>query len=188
MNISAVILAAGKSVRMGQQKMLLPWGSTTVLGKVIQTLQAVGAGDIVVVTNSKIAPQVTSYGVRVTLNDEGEMLESVQVGLQAQKSSAEATLICLGDQPQVEEENVRKVCEGFLQSKSRLVVPSYQMRRGHPWLIARELWDEILRLRQPESMRDFLNAHKGEIHYVECDSPSALQDLDTPSDYLKFKP
>jgi molybdenum cofactor cytidylyltransferase len=188
MNISAVILAAGKSVRMGQQKMLMPWGNTTVLGKVIETLQASGVEDIVLVTNSKIAPRVTSYKLQVTFNDGGEMLESIQLGLQAQKPSAEAALICLGDQPQVEEESVRKVCEGFRQNQSRIVVPSYQMRRGHPWLIARELWDEILNLRAPQSMRDFLNKHKDIIFYVECDSPKILQDIDTPADYLKYKP
>jgi molybdenum cofactor cytidylyltransferase len=188
MTISAVILAAGKSVRMGQPKMLMPWGNTTVLGKVIETLQAAGVEDIVIATNSKIAPQVTSYEFRVVLNDDGEMLESIQLGLQAQKPSVEATLICLGDQPQIEEENVWKVCAAFDQNKSRLVVPSYQMRRGHPWLVARELWDEILQLHAPESMRDFLNAHNKEIFYVECDSPKILQDLDTPADYLKYKP
>ena len=69
MNISAMILAAGKSVRMGQQKMLMPWGNTTVLGKVIETLQAAGVEDIILVTNSKIAPanyqlQITNYAQR----------------------------------------------------------------------------------------------------------------------------
>jgi molybdenum cofactor cytidylyltransferase len=195
MNISAVILAAGKSVRMGQSKMLMPWGNTTVLGKVVQTLQAAGVEDIIVVTNSILAPQVTGYELRVTLNDDGEMLESIQLGLRAllpppslRDTSPKGVLICLGDQPQVEEKSVRQVCEGFHQGKSRIVVPSYQMRRGHPWLIARELWDEILQLRAPKSMRDFLNAHKDEIFYVECDSPTILQDLDTPADYLKYKP
>ncbi|MCA2001389.1 MAG: nucleotidyltransferase family protein [Chloroflexi bacterium] len=188
MTISAVILAAGKSTRMGRQKLLMPWGNHTVLGKVIQTLQDAGVEDMILVTNSNLAPQVESYGRRMALNDEGEMLESVQIGLQAQKPSAEAALICLGDQPQIRESDIRRVCEGFRQSQARLVVPSYQMRRGHPWLIARELWGEILNLRAPQSMRDFLNAHPGEIFYVECDSPSTLQDLDTPEDYLKYKP
>ena len=123
MNISAIILAAGKSVRMGQQKMLMPWGNTTVLGKVIDTLQAAGIEDIVLVTNSKIAPQVTIYKLRVTFNDGGEMLTSIQLGLQAQKPSAEATLICLGDQPQVEERSVRNVSDAFRQNKSSI---SYQ--------------------------------------------------------------
>ena len=62
------------------------------------------------------------------------------------------------------------------------------MQRGHPWLIARELWDEVLQMRAPESMRDFLNMHKDDIFYVEHNSPSILQDLDTPADYLKYKP
>lgn len=197
MNISAVILAAGKSVRMGQQKMLMPWGNTTVLGKVIETLQAAGVKDITLVTNSTTALQITNYKhlhraqaqvLPITLNDGGEMLESIQLGLQAQKPTAQATLICLGDQPQVEERSVRNVCDIFRENQSSIVVPSYQMRRGHPWLIARKLWDEVLQMRAPESMRDFLNSHKDDIFYVECDSPSILQDLDTPADYLKFKP
>ncbi len=188
MNISAVILAAGKSIRMGQQKMLMPWGNTTVLGKVIETLQAAEVKNITLVTNSTTALQITNYKLPITLNDGGEMLVSIQLGLQAQKPSAEATLICLGDQPQVEERSVRSVCDAFRQNRSRIVVPSYQMRRGHPWLVTRELWDEVLQMRAPESMRDFLNAHKNDILYVEYDSPSILQDIDNPADYLKYKP
>jgi molybdenum cofactor cytidylyltransferase len=187
-NISAVILAAGKSTRMGQQKLLMPWGDTTVLGKVIETLQSAGVEDITLVTNSTTAIQITHHKLPITINDGGEMLESIQLGLQAQKPSAEAMLICLGDQPQVEEGSVRKVCDAFREKKSSIVVPSYQMRRGHPWLIAREFWGEILQLRAPESMRDFLNAHREDIFYVEHDSSSILQDLDTPEDYLKYKP
>jgi molybdenum cofactor cytidylyltransferase len=188
MSISAIILAAGKSVRMGQQKMLMPWGNTTVLGKVIETLRAAGVEDITLVTNSAIALQITTYKLPIILNNDGEMLESIQLGLQAQKPSAEATLICLGDQPQVKERSVRVVYKSFSENKSSIVVPSYQMRRGHPWLIARELWQEVLRMRAPESMRDFLNIHKNEIFYVEHNSPDILQDLDTPEDYSKYKP
>jgi molybdenum cofactor cytidylyltransferase len=188
MSISAIILAAGKSVRMGQQKMLMPWGNSTVLGKVMETLQAAEVEDIIVVTNSKIAPQITNYKLPITINDNGEMLESIQLGLEAQKPTAEATLICLGDQPQVEESSVRKVCTIFRENRSSIVVPSYQMRRGHPWLIARELWNEVLQMSAPESMRNFLNTHRNDIFYVELDTPSILTDLDTPADYLKYKP
>jgi len=194
MNISAVILAAGKSIRMGQPKMLMPWGNTTVLGKVIETIQQAGMEDILVVTGgarNEVENVAEKHNARVTHNKDyanGEMLESIQLGLQGQKAKSEAALICLGDQPQIEEGSVRKVCAAFRQNASRIVVPSYQMRRGHPWLIARELWGDVLKLRSPESMRDFLNTHKDNIFYVEHDSPSILQDLDTPADYLKYKP
>lgn len=158
-----------------------------MLGKVIQTLQNAGVNDIVLVTNSMIASQMADHELQITLNDEGEMLKSLQLGLRAQKPSAEAALICLGDQPQVGEGSVRSVCEAFLKSKSNLVVPSYRMQRGHPWLAARPVWDEILAMKG-ETMREFLNAHAEEIEYVNLDTPAILQDLDTPEDYLKYKP
>jgi len=97
-------------------------------------------------------------------------------------------LIGLGDQPQVQERSVRSVLDEYRKSGAALVVPSFQMRRGHPWLVARPHWDEILRMRSPASLRDFLNRHADEIHYVELDNQSILQDLDTPEDYLKSRP
>ena len=172
---------------MGQQKMLMPWGNTTVLGRVIRTLQDAGMEDIVLVTNSDILHSVEHLPIRVMLNDDGDMLSSLKAGVRIQKPAAQATLICLGDQPQMEEGSVRRVCEAFVKSRSNLVVPSYQMRRGHPWLVARPLWEEILSL-EAVSLREFLNAHASEIEYVNVDTPSILQDLDTPEDYLKYKP
>jgi molybdenum cofactor cytidylyltransferase len=62
------------------------------------------------------------------------------------------------------------------------------MRRGHPWLVARALWNEILALRPPESPRDFLNRHAADINYVEVETSSILADLDTPEDYQKTHP
>lgn len=194
MNVSAIILAAGKSSRMGQPKMLLPWGNTTVLGKVIETIQQIGIDDILVITGgakNDVEKIIASYQTRSVHNQDyvnNEMLESIQLGLQAQKPAAQAALICLGDQPQIEERCAQLVCDMFLAQKSSIVVPSYQMRRGHPWLIAREFWDEILHMQAPASMRDFLNKHSDDIFYINYDSPGVLQDLDTPADYLKYKP
>ena len=100
----------------------------------------------------------------------------------------EATLIGLGDQPQIQESSVRLICETYREYRSGLIVPSFQMRRGHPWLVTRRLWNEILELQPPESPRDFLNKHAGEIRYVNVDTRSILADLDTPEDYRKAHP
>ncbi len=194
MNISAIILAAGQSKRMRQPKMVLPWEKTTVLGKVIETIKLAGIEDILVVTGGAridVEEIVESYSARKTHNENyenEEMLASIQLGIKGQKAESEATLICLGDQPQVEEGCVRSICEAFLKHKSNIIVPSYQMHRGHPWLIAKDLWNYILQMQTPESMRDFLNRYKNEIQYVEYQTSSILQDIDTPEDYLKFKP
>jgi len=192
--IAAIVLAAGQSKRMGQPKMLLPWGRTTVLGQVIETLQRVPVPDIVVVTGGereKVEHLLEPYGVRTIYNEafaQGEMLSSLQCGLRAQRPQVQAALVCLGDQPQMEADTVRLLCEAYRSRLVGLIVPSYQRRRGHPWLVARLFWDELLAMRAPESPRDFLKRHADDIHYLEWNTPTILQDLDTLNDYLKFRP
>lgn len=191
--ISVIILAAGQSKRMGQPKMLLPWGKLTVIEHVIGTFLNAGIKDILVVTGGareQVESAISQDPVRKIHNSDyatGEMLSSIQCGLRAMLDQVEATLIGLGDQPQVQEKNVRLICEEYRRSKSSLVVPSFQMRRGHPWLVTRPLWNEILALKPPESPRDFLNGHADEIHYVSVDTQSVLADLDTPEDYEKSR-
>lgn len=192
--IAAIILAAGQSKRMGRPKMLLPWGPSTVIEHVITVFLQTGIEDIVVVTGGareQVEKVLRSYPVHKIHNskyEEGEMLSSLQLGLRVLPNRVQAALIGLGDQPQVQERSVRLVWEAYQETKSRLVVPSFQMRRGHPWLAARPLWDEILALQPPQSARDFLNRHAPEIHYVEVDTASILADLDTPEDYQKNRP
>jgi molybdenum cofactor cytidylyltransferase len=192
--ISAIILAAGQSKRMGQPKMLLPWGKSTVIEHVISTFLNAGIEDVIVVTGGArelVEGIISQYPVRKTHNagyEAGEMLSSIQCALRTMPYQAQAALIGLGDQPQVEEKNVRLIHEEFRASQSRLIVPSFTMRRGHPWLIGRPLWNEILDLKPPESPRDFLTRHADEIHYVSVDAPSILADLDTQEDYERSRP
>jgi molybdenum cofactor cytidylyltransferase len=206
MMISAIILAAGESSRMGQPKMLLPWANVSVLEHVISVFARAGIEDILVVTGAvreQIEEAVVKYGkyypVRSVHNknySQGEMLSSLQCGLHALtlptlsdvEQETAAALIGLGDQPQVQERSVRLVCETFMQTKSPLVIPSFQMRRGHPWLAANPLWAELLEMHPPQSARNFLNAHSGDIHYVNTDTPSIFADLDTPEDYQAAHP
>jgi molybdenum cofactor cytidylyltransferase len=191
--IAALVLAAGQSKRMGRPKMLLPWGETTVLEKVIATFKAAGIGELLVITGGdrEQVEELVGESARILFNadySQGEMLSSVQAGLAGLKPGIEAVMIGLGDQPQVRESSVRRVVDEYRESGAALVIPSFRMRRGHPWLVARPYWDEILRMRAPESLRDFLNRHREEIRYVESEDASILQDLDTPEDYLKSKP
>lgn len=191
--ISVVILAAGESKRMGKPKMALPWENWTVIEQVISVFQGAELEDIVVVTGGareQVENLVSEFNVKTIYNKDysnDDMLSSLQCGLRAQRADAEAMLIALGDQPQVQERTVRRVCEAFARTKSNLVVPSYQMRRGHPWLAARPLWGELLEMNSPQSLRDFLNNHTDQIHYVNVDDPNILADLDTPEDYAKWR-
>lgn len=192
--ISAVVLAGGASRRMGRAKMTLPWGLTTVLGQVISTIRSAGIQDVVVVTGAsrfEVEPLAVAQDTKVAFNAsylQGEMLSSLQTGLTRVPETTDAALIALGDQPQIQGQVVSLVVQEYAESGDPLIVPSYQMRRGHPWLIGRQLWQEILALRTPESPRDFLNRHALDIRYVDVQTPTVLQDLDTEDDYLKWRP
>jgi molybdenum cofactor cytidylyltransferase len=188
-NISAIILAAGESKRMGRPKMLLPWGNTTVLGHVIQIYKKAGLEKIIIVTGAEkesIEQLAAENAVTCIHNPEyskGEMLSSIQIGLRSLDLEAKAALICLGDQPQVEEKVVRDIVQRFENEAAPLIVPSYQMRRGHPWLVGRGFWPFILGLKSPATTRDFLIEHASLITYQIVDTPSVIEDLDTPEEY-----
>ncbi len=189
--ITAIVLAAGRSRRMGQPKMLLPWGKTTVLEHVIQTLKAAGLDEILVVIGGarEGVEAIVQESVRTIFNpgyERGEMLSSLQVGLG--KASGKAVMVVLGDQPQVRTGSLEQIQEEFARRESSIIVPSYNMRRGHPWIVPKRYWDEILEMEPGESLRDFLHRHGDEIYYVNVDDPGVLLDLDTPEDYLKSKP
>jgi molybdenum cofactor cytidylyltransferase len=197
--MSAIILAAGQSKRMGQPKMVLPWGDTTIIEQVIAVYAAAGVDDILVVTGGAralveavVRECATKCPVRCVYNEafeHGEMLSSIQCGLrELSEQGVGAALIGLGDQPQIEVGSVQMVLDARRQTHSPLIVPSFQKRRGHPWLVASQLWDEILNLTAGQTPRDFLNRHVQDIFYVDVASPGILADLDTPEAYHSARP
>jgi molybdenum cofactor cytidylyltransferase len=192
--IGAVVLAAGRSQRMGQPKLILPWGDTTIIGRVVSVLATAQIDEIVVVTGgAQIAVEkiLRDTPARTVFNPDyanGEMSSTLKVGLRAFLEKVEAALIVLGDQPQIELGVVQSVLEVYRQEAALLVVPSYQMRRGHPWIVARTFWPEIDQISPPKTLRDFLNQHQPETRFVNVNNASILQDLDMPQDYQRFRP
>jgi molybdenum cofactor cytidylyltransferase len=194
MAIAAIVLAAGLSRRMGTPKMILPWGKTTVIGQVVSVLDEAGLDQILVVTggaHAEVERALEGKPVCLVFNprfEQSEMVESLQIGLKQVSDSAEAALITLGDQPQIQVGVTKRVLKTYQESDASIVIPSYQMKRGHPWLVKRIFWDEILAIRSPGMLRDFLEFHRDDIQYIPVDTDSILRDLDTPADYSREQP
>ncbi len=192
--IAAVVLAGGKSERMGRTKMTLPWGKTTVIGQVVSVLAEAGLPEILVVTGGArhhIEKAIHGLPARAIFNpdySEGEMLSSFQAGLSVLGNDYQAAFVVLGDQPQIQADVVRKVIAAYQATHAALVVPSYQRRRGHPWLLDRSLWPAALRLKKPETLKDLLKRNLMQIHYLLVENDSILQDIDTPQDYEHYRP
>ncbi len=148
-------------------------------------------GEMIVVTGGAreaVEAEVTrlaeSFPARAIFNEqyeEGGMMSSIRAGLAGLRPGVAAALIALGDQPQLSLDSARKIVSAWETSGARLIIPSHALRRGHPWLVRHDLWQE---LGEANSAREFLNSRADEILYVNCDE-SVLKDLDTPEDYQR---
>ncbi len=189
-HIGAVVLAGGMSRRMGQPKVLLPWGGRrTIIEHIIEQLSLARVPQITVVTGHRageVRQVVSRVGADVVHNDRyttGEMLSSLKAGLRAMPPHISAALVVLGDQPRIQPKVIAQVMMAYAEGAGDIVAPSYQMRRGHPILIDRRYWSEILDLPDDGSPRDVIDRHKDRIAYVNVDTDSVLRDVDTPEDY-----
>jgi len=193
-SLPAVILAAGMSTRMGTPKLALPWADTTVLGHVIDTYALAEVSPIVIVTGAESETIRRAAGGRDVLFVQnadyaaGEMLSSIQVGLRFLLGADwPACLIAPGDLPMLQSETIAAVCAPGITACS-LTVPSFNNRRGHPVLIGRDYWPEILSLTGDKTLRDFFICRSGTIHYVVVEDAGIRQDMDTPGEYHTLKP
>lgn len=194
--IAAVIAAAGQSRRMGRPKQLLPWGdgtvTTTVIAAVVDNLHAAGAAPILCVighASTQMREALRDHSATLVYNDEyqaSEMIVSYQTGVRHLREAFPAcvgTLIALSDQPHVPPEIVRLVLEQASRTPQDIVIPSHQMRRGHPIYLPSTLWDALLTLPAEQTLRDVIRGHAECIRYVNVDSDVILRDMDTPEDY-----
>ena len=188
--IAAVVLAAGRSVRMGRPKLLLPLADgRSMLAHVVRLLKAGGAGPVLVVMTPEEgvaaeAKRIGAWAVQLEASPPGEMIGSLQRGLEAlEDTPAEAALILPGDMPFVQPATVRSILDLWLLERPRVLVPSFQNRRGHPVCLARETWANIQALQPPNTLRDFLRRHGDMIRYLVVEDAGVLEDVDAPEDY-----
>ena len=188
--IAAVVLAAGRSTRMGRPKLLLPMADgRPMLAHPIEVLRLAGAAPIVVVGGpepglAQAAESMGAFVVHGSQDGDADMLASIQAGLRAVgPSEAEAAMILPGDMPFIRAATIQKLVEAFVSGRPRLLAPSFGRRRGHPVCLAREVWPEVEALTAPQTLRDYMRQHSQEIQYVLVEDPGVLKDVDQPDDY-----
>ncbi len=195
--VPAIVAAAGMSRRMGEPKQLLPWGEGTVIEAVVHTLTAAAVEPVVCVVGHQAAqmraalrttPAVIVYNSAYA---QSEMLSSYQAGIRwliEQGNRASGLLLALSDQPHVPVDVVRHVCTAARTQPDAIVIPSHQMRRGHPIYLPRRFWSEVLELPDDATLRTLIQQHDEHILYVNTNNPAILTDLDTPDDYHRLQP
>lgn len=190
--IPAIVLAAGKSTRMGRPKATLPLpGGDTFLTRIIRTFAAAPVEDIVVVVghdaDAIVATLATiDVSVRVVENPDYEQgqLSSLVAGLRViDRPGVVAALVTLVDVPLVGVETVRAVVDRYRKTQARVVRPVRGADHGHPVLVDRSLFDAIRHADPSQGAKTVIRANVSKAGDVEVDDPGAFADFDTPEDY-----
>ncbi|MBL8208382.1 MAG: nucleotidyltransferase family protein [Blastocatellia bacterium] len=192
--ISAILLAAGESRRMGGDfKPLLKWGTRTVIGACIDNLKRSRVDEIIVVLGfreSEIRARLAGAGVQFAINRDFSkgMLSSLKTGLQLISPRTEAVLIALVDQPMVGPEVINPLVISFGDFEKPISIPTFEGKHGHPIIVSRAFEDEIMKLddADPDGLKAIINAHRHEIQEVPVDSAAILEDIDLPEDYTRL--
>ena len=196
--IPAVVLAAGKSSRMGRTKALLPIGSSgeTFLTRVIRVLREGGAEAIVVVIGgdaTAVRASLPREDASITAVDnpdyEEGQLSSLLVGLAAveRQDNVEAVMVTLVDLPLISPSTVRSVLDAYrAKPDAPLVRPRRGNRYGHPVIFNHSIFGELRRADPSMGAKPVVRAHAAEEVHVDVDDEGAFIDIDTPEDYERF--
>lgn len=188
MSISAVVLAAGGSQRMGRAKQLLPVDGQPMLAHLVDTVLASGLEEVIVVLGaaaSEAGAAIAGKRVQVIVNPgwaEG-MASSLRTGLGLVSPRAEAVLFVPADLPQLQASTIQAIVVHFLATRRPIIIPTYRGQRGNPVLFARSLFLELLALSGDSGGRSLFGRHHEDIALLEAGDSGILLDVDTPEDY-----
>ena len=184
--LAAVILSAGASSRMGRPKALLPYRESTFLEHLIQvtrhprvgaTRVVLGAGAEVIQSLAKVDP------ASVVLNEnwqEGQ-LSSLQAALRSLEAiSTDGIVLCPVDHPLVSAPLVSDLIGHFYADGRKIVLPTYQRRRGHPVIFSKTLYGELLAAPADKGARAVVWAHAADVLEVPTDEEGVVLNLNDP--------
>jgi CTP:molybdopterin cytidylyltransferase MocA len=195
MIIPALILAAGRSSRMGRPKASLPIGDDTFLSRIVRTFLEAAVEDVVVVVGHEAESIVADFArsglpARFVVNanyDRGQ-LSSMLAGLSVvDRPGVAATLMTLVDVPLVSAVTVRAVIDRYRMTHAPVVRPTSGARHGHPLLLDRSMFD-LLRSADPETgAKPIVRAHASAAGDLEISGDEgAFTDIDTAEEYRRM--
>jgi len=186
--ISAIVLAAGKSERMGRPKALLPFRGRTFLGNILDAISHTSIEDTFVVLGhhrAEIEQSLSLPSVVFNPNYEQGMITSFQAGIRALSWDASGAFLFLVDHPVVEPATMEAMIMNL--APNRIVLPTFEGRRGHPVLFSSEVLEEILALPSTEGANIVVRKNPARIVEVPVSTPGILVDIDTPEQFEKLR-
>lgn len=182
MKLGTVLLAAGKSTRFGENKLLAGFCGRPMVCYALESAKALQAARTVVVTGSQeIARLADAYGARVVINDAPELGQShsIRLGVHAVREM-DAVLLMVCDQPQLTGASLKRLVQRFAASPKGIACLRDSTHLGNPAVFTRRYMDELLALQGDRGAKGVLRAHEDDLLIVDTVDPDELADADTP--------
>jgi molybdenum cofactor cytidylyltransferase len=185
---AVIVLAAGRSSRMGAHKLLLPLGEAPVIVRSVRRALASGLRPVVVVIGhggEQVRAALATQPVTITLNPQYHegIASSLRSGVGAVDGAVSGAVITLGDQPLLPAAHLAALAAHARQSGAAIVATRYPDHRGSPIYFARQAFAELLRLTGDQGARSLMSSGTYGVVYLPLQSPDAALDVDTPADY-----
>jgi molybdenum cofactor cytidylyltransferase len=188
--ISAVILSAGESSRMGRPKALLPIDGQTFIERIVGALTETPVGRVIVVLGhnaDEMKRQIVHLPVEILINPDYKLgqLSSLQVAVRRLQTEpdCEGMLLHLVDHPYIDAKLVETMIERFRASGKLIVLPRYGGKGGHPVIFSRRLFTELLAAPLEQGAKAVVNQHRDDTLEIESQDAGVTVDIDTPELY-----
>jgi len=185
--VAAIVLAAGRSTRMGGPNKLLERISDKPLVRIaVEQALASRARPVIVVTGherARVEAALAGLDVRLVHNPDyaGGLSTSVKAGLAAVPAETEGAIVCLGDMPQVTSTLIDRLIAGFDPEQNALVVvPTFSGKRGNPVLWSRRFFPDLLALEGDVGGRHLIATYQEVVAEMPVENAAAMVDIDTP--------
>jgi molybdenum cofactor cytidylyltransferase len=172
---------------MGQPKQLLPLGNKTVIRHCVDNIISALVRRIVVVVRPDAegtAESLSGLPVSIVVNDDrgSDMAGSVRIGLAALDQPCTAVLVCLADHPLASAETIMSLMRAHRESPDKIIIPSYNGKRGHPSLFPSTILQEIF---TGNTLRDIVRQDEKRVRVIDVPDEGVILDMDTPEDYQR---
>lgn len=184
-NISAIVLAAGKSGRMGQNKLLMDIGGRPMLLKTLEPVGSVGFGERILVTARRTAAALDiPDGFKTVYNDSPDEGQSLSIRLGVKAASCGYYMFFLGDMPFLDADTVNLIIGAV--DGGKIIVPYADGKPRNPVIFPKSLRVELLALRGDTGGRGVIAANRSSCKIVRLENAEPFRDVDTVEDYLKL--